>query len=148
MANLRPATDVPNGADPAFVSYKTQRLAGYDKFTADALGADNDLCGDTRIVWIIWTCRPTSRRRARCRGAILRQMGGAGGGANALLGDAVIAAALKPIADSCGGAAGVDGVADYKGACGGRPSAVPEVALTAWRKLGAAAVTEETPGLG
>ena len=151
MANLpapSASDDVPNGKDTAFVSFKTQRLAAYDKSRADTLALLNDYAAIAdRLDKLDLQANEPAPGAASWRDLYGKWGGAAAAARNALLGDAVIAAALKPITDRVGALAALDGVTDYKALLEGAQSNVPEVALTAWRKLGAAAVTEETPAL-
>ena len=149
LANLPPVSDdVPNGADPAFVSFKTQRLAAYDKSRADTLALLNDYAAITdRLDHLDLLANEPAAGAASWRDLYAKWGGAAPAARNPLLGDAAVAAALQPLTDRVAALAALDGVSDYKALLAGAQSAVPEVALAAWRKLGAAAVSEDTPAL-
>ncbi len=147
VAKLPFANDVPQEADPAYVSFRTQRLAGFDQIRADALAliTDYSTINDRLDHLYLQANEPAPGDKTwRDLYAAWQQR------KNPLLSDSVIVAALKPITDRVAALLALDNVNDYSSLvadAAAPPPAAPEISLTAWRKLGTIPISEKLPVL-
>jgi formylglycine-generating enzyme required for sulfatase activity len=136
------ADDLPQTNDQGYQSFERQRLAQFDALRADTLAllADGNTLQD-RLTRLQLT--PADAQGPTWRELFAKWFPDK----HALLTDPVIAAATKPIADRAAAVLALDTVADYKALVAAAAAPAPEVALTAWRKLGAVPVAEDLPVL-
>ncbi len=138
------ADDVPLVEDPAYVSYRTRRLAEFEKLRTDALALIQDYSTITdRLDHLdLLANEPTAGSKTwRELSDTWKQ------NQNPLLADETITAAIKPINDRVAALQAVDGVTEYPVLLQQVRSPANEIALSAWRKLGSATITEQTPVL-
>jgi hypothetical protein len=146
MKNLPAGEDVPNAADPAFVSFRTQRLATYEKLRTDTLALLTDYATVVaRLDQLDLQANEPAAGAANWRDLYNRWTGARL--QSPPLDDGIVTAALKPINDRVGALLAVEGVSDYRALVVAAQSPVPEIALTAWRKMGTAPNSESVPAL-
>ena len=103
--------DAPQEADPAFVSFRTQRLAAFDKIRADAIALINDYTAITSNLDHLYLQPNEPAPGAKSWRDLYAAWHAS---KNPLLADPVISGSLKPIADRVIALMGLDSISDYK----------------------------------
>jgi hypothetical protein len=143
-----PSPDVPDAADQSFTSRKAEILAAFEKSRTDTLAliADYTTILD-RLDHLDLQANEPAPGAPSWRDLFTKWNPAEGSAKNPLLADQVITAALKPLTDRIAALLAIDSHADYKTLLADAQSLTPEIALTAWRKLGTIAITEDLPVL-
>ncbi len=143
IAALKWTDDLPQAADPGFVSSRDNLLKDFDRTRTDALSLLIDFTGITaRLDHLELTPADTPAGTASWPELFAKWMPAK----NPLISDPAVAAALQPINDRVAALQATEKLTDYKQLLTATQSPAPEIALTAWRNLGNAAITEDTSG--
>ena len=135
-----PSPDVPNTADQSFVSKKDQILKNLEKSRTDTLA----LIADYTTILDRLDHLDLQPNEPAPNASYWRDLSDKWTSAkNPLLADQVISAALKPHTDRVGALRDIDAITDYKLLLAQAQSPKAEIALTAWRRLGAIPVTDD-----
>ena len=144
IAALKWSDDKPQLDDETFVSSKANLQKGFAQTCADAAS----LIGDYTTIQDRLDRLDLQNGEPAASAKSWRDLYSAWQqGKNPLMADEVVVGALKPINDRVTALLALENVSDYKELIGDTGSTSSEIVLTAWRRLGAAAVTEEFPVL-
>lgn len=134
--------DLPQVADPGYLSYQQQRLAAFETTRTDTLALIGDYTTITdRLDRLHLAANEPAPNAPTWRDLYARYQ------SHPLIADTTIAAALKPMADRVTALLALDALTDYPSILERTASPAPEIVLTAWRKLGTVPVTEALPVL-
>jgi hypothetical protein len=145
---LKWADGLPQLTDPAYVSYQKSRLAEFESARASTLDllADYATIQDRLDHLDLLPNEPAPGAKS-WRDLVTKWTSAPASSRPPLLADATIAAALKPITDRTAALLDLDNVSDYAPVFAAANAPAPELALTAWRKLGTIAISETNPAL-
>jgi hypothetical protein len=144
MAHVKFSDGVPQVNDPAYLSFEKQRLAIFEQARQDTLAMIADF-GTIQARLDHLDLLPDEPARGD---KSWRELAGKWKPTGSSpLADPQIAEAVRPITDRTAALLELDGINDYATLVQAAMSQAPEIALTAWRKMGAVAINERLPVL-
>jgi hypothetical protein len=141
---LKWTDDIPQVDEAGYQSFARERLAAYDRLRQDAVALIEDFSTLLSRLDQLDLQKDEPAAGAASWRALADKWKQS---ASPLLADGDVVAALRPITTRVGNLQALDSVGDYRGLLQNSDSPAPEVALTSWRKLGSAPVSENLPVL-